>query len=297
MAMVKERSAKDFVIDGVLYLVLTLLALSCLLPFLHVVALSLSSKAAINTGQVGLWPVDFNIDNYKKVMGNSQFVRAFGISVGRVVVGVLLSLVVVVLTAYPLSKDHIRMPGRGAYKIFLLIGLLFSGGLIPTFLALKSLHLLNNYLVYVLPGALQIFFVILMLNFFRGVPRELEESAKLDGASDWQILWRIYVPFSKPAIATVALFVAVSQWNSWFDGAVYVNDPTKWPLQTYLYTQVITNPGSIVSSSAEAMQFQNLTPQGQVSTLIVVAAVPILMLYPFLQKYFTTGMVVGSVKA
>lgn len=187
------------------------------------------------------------------------------------------------------------MPGRTAYKICLLIGLLFSGGLIPTFLALKSLHMIDTFWVLIFPVALQIFFIIVMLNFFRGVPRELEESASMDGASDFQILWRIYLPLSKPALATVALFVAVMHWNSWFDGAVYINDPTRWPLQTYLYSQIVTNPGSTVDSQA-ALQFQNITAQGQVSSLIVVAAVPILMLYPFLQRYFTTGMVVGSVK-
>ncbi len=292
MAMVKERSPKDFAIDAFLYVVLTGLALACVLPFIHVVAVSLSSRPAVDAQQVGLWPVGFNLDNYEKLIGNLQFLRSFAISVLRVVVGVIVSLVLVVLTAYPLSKDHIRMPGRTAYKICLLIGLLFSGGLIPTFLALRSLGMIDTFWVLIAPVALQIFFVIVMLNFFRGVPRELEEAAAIDGASDFQILLKVYLPLSKPALATVSLFVAVMHWNSWFDGAVFINDSTRWPLQTYLYSQVVTNPGSMI----DATQFQNLTPQGQVASLIVVAAVPILMLYPFLQRYFTTGMVVGSVK-
>lgn len=292
MAMVKERSPKDFAIDAFLYVVLTGLALACVLPFVHVIAVSLSSRPAVDAQQVGLWPVGFNLENYEKLVGNLQFLRSFGTSVLRVVVGVIVSLVLVVLTAYPLSKDHIRMPGRTAYKICLLVGLLFSGGLIPTFLALRSLGMIDTFWVLIAPVALQIFFVIVMLNFFRGVPRELEEAAAIDGASDFQILLRVYLPLSKPALATVSLFVAVMHWNSWFDGAVFINDSTRWPLQTYLYSQVVTNPGSMI----DAAQFQNLTPQGQVASLIVVAAVPILMLYPFLQRYFTTGMVVGSVK-
>lgn len=294
--MVKEQSRKDFLIDAVLYAVLVALALICLLPFIQVIAQSVSSRNAVEANAVHLWPRGFNIDNYRFLLNNGQVVQSFVVSVIRVVVGVAVTLLVIVLTAYPLSRDHIRLPGRSAYKVALLVGLIFYGGLIPLFLALNSLHLLNSFWVMIFPVALNIFFVIVVMNFFRGLPRELEEAATIDGASDFGVLFRIYLPLCKPVLATVGLFAAVFHWNSWFDAAVFIRNSSEWPLQTYLYEEIVVNPGGQLNLAQSMHQLQNATPGGLVAALIVVASVPILLVYPFLQRYFTTGLTLGSVK-
>src|SRR5690606_38630009 len=198
--MVEDRTLANRIVDIVIWVVLGLLALSCILPFFHVVAVSLSGRAAVSAKLVGLLPVNMNFDNYAYILGNNQFLGSFGISVARVVVGVVVTLLLVVITAYPLSLDRIHMPGRLAFKIFMLVMLLFSGGLIPTFLAYRSLGLLNNFLVLILPPALNVFYTIIMINFFRGIPYELAEAAWLDGASHIDVLFRVYLPISLPAM-------------------------------------------------------------------------------------------------
>ncbi|HLV37228.1 MAG TPA: carbohydrate ABC transporter permease [Spirillospora sp.] len=293
--MVEDRTLANRIVDIVIWVVLGLLALSCILPFFHVVAVSLSGRAAVSAKLVGLLPVNMNFDNYAYILGNNQFLGSFGISVARVVVGVVVTLLLVVITAYPLSLDRIHMPGRLAFKIFMLVMLLFSGGLIPTFLAYRSLGLLNNFLVLILPPALNVFYTIIMINFFRGIPYELAEAAWLDGASHIDVLFRVYLPISLPAMATIALFTAVSHWNSWFDGIVYISNIDQWPLQSFLYSLVSTRRIEWQSASG-SLDFQNATPEGLSAALIVVAAVPILMIYPFLQRYFVTGLTLGSVK-
>ncbi|MAS37817.1 MAG: ABC transporter permease [Anaerolineaceae bacterium] len=293
--MIEDRTLVSRIIDVFIWIILGLLALSCILPFFHVVAVSLSGRAAVSAKLVGMLPVNMNFDNYAYILGNSQFLGSFSISVARVLVGVVITLLLVAITAYPLSLDRIRMPGRLAFKIFMLVMLLFSGGLIPTFLAYRSLGLLNNFLVLILPMALNVFYTIIMINFFRGIPYELAEAAWLDGASHMNVLFRVYLPISLPALATIALFTAVSHWNSWFDGIVYISNIEQWPLQSFLYSLVSTRRIEWQSASG-SLDFQNATPEGLSSALIVVAAVPILMIYPLLQRYFVTGLTLGSVK-
>jgi putative aldouronate transport system permease protein len=293
--MVENRTLASTLIDAFIWIVLGLLALSCILPFVHVIAVSLSGRAAVSADLVGLIPVNFNLDNYHYILGNRQFLSSFGISVMRVLFGVAITLLLVVITAYPLSLDRVYMPGRLAFKIFMLVMLLFSGGLIPTFLAYRSLGLLNNFLVLILPMALNVFYTIIMINFFRGIPYELAEAAWLDGASHFAVLFRVYLPISLPAMATIALFAAVSHWNSWFDGIVYISNIDQWPLQSFLYSLVSTRRIEWQSASG-SLDFQNATPEGLSAALIVVAAVPILMIYPFMQRYFVTGLTLGSVK-
>lgn len=294
--MIEDRTLGNRIIDIFIWVVLALLALSCIVPFIHVVAVSFSGRAEVSADLVGIVPINFNLDNYHYIMGNDRFLGSFGISVARVLVGVSVTLLLVVVTAYPLSLDRIHMPGRLAFKIFMLVMLLFSGGLIPTFLAYRSLGLLNNFLVLILPLALNVFYTIIMINFFRGIPYELAEAAWLDGASHAAVLFRVYLPISLPALATIALFAAVMHWNSWFDGIVYISQIEQWPLQSFLYSLVSTRRIEWQSASG-SLDFQNATPEGLSAALIVVAAVPILMVYPFLQRYFVTGLTLGSVKS
>lgn len=294
--MIEERSWKYLLADAFIWIVLGLLALSCLLPFAHVFAISVSSKAAVSADAVGLLPVDPTWDNYAFILQNEQFLRSFGVSVARVIVGVLSTLLIVVITSYPLSLDRIPMPGRGAFKVFMLFLLLFNGGLIPTFLAYRSLGLINNFLVLILPLAINIFYIIIMINFFRGIPGELAEAAWLDGASHFDVLFRIYLPISLPALSTIALFSAVTHWNSWFDGIIFMKSANDWPLQSFLYSLVSTRQINWQSASG-SLDFLQSTPEGLSAALIFVASVPILLVYPFLQRYFVTGLTLGSVKS
>lgn len=299
--MIGERNLANYLIDALIIVVLGVIALSCVLPFLHVVSVSLSDRGAVAAKQVGLLPIGFNVDNYAFILRNNQFFNSLSISVVRVIVGVSTTLVMVFITAYPLSLDFIRMPGRLAFKVFLLVGLLFSGGLIPTFVTYGTLGLVNNFWVLILPAAVNVFFIIIMMNFLRGIPQELAEAAWLDGASHFQVIRHIYLPVAKPAMATIALFAAVNHWNSWFDGIVFLQQVKDWPLQSWLYSLVTTRQiqwqSANVSAAEIANNFQNATPEGLAAALIVVASVPIMLVYPFLQRYFVTGLTLGSVKS
>ena len=188
------------------------------------------------------------------------------------------------------------MPGRTAYKVILLFGMLFSGGLIPTFMIYKSLGLLNKFAVLIVPLAINIFHTIIVLNFFRGISPEMAEAAEVDGASHLDVLFRIYLPLSMPALVTVGLFAAMQHWNAWFDGLVYITQRTGWPLQSYVYSLVRTG-----SADAEAVwgtlgQVSNLTPQGLAGAILLFSALPIFIIYPFIQRYFLTGLTLGAVK-
>jgi putative aldouronate transport system permease protein len=301
--MIAERRLRDRVGDVVIWTVLSVLAVVCLLPFLAVIARSLSGSVAVTTNQVTFWPVGFTVENYWYLTGDRHFLGAFAISVARVLAGVPLALLLIVITAYPLSQDRVHMPGRTVFKVVMLVGLLFSGGLIPTYLAYKSLGLLNNFAVLVLPGALNIFLTIIVINFFRGLPQELSESAMLDGASHVDVLFRIFVPLSRPALATVTLFTAVAHWNAWFDGIIYLSRSNLWPLQSYLYDLVTSrNLNRLVevertgSRIGGVLDFTQVTPEALQAAMIVLAALPIMLVYPFLQRYFVRGLTLGALK-
>ncbi len=296
--MVRERGLGNWIANAIIYLVVGFAGLICVLPFIHVIAVSLSSSPAVSSYVVGLWPVGWNLDNYLWMVRNQQFFRSLLISLVRVSIGVPTILVVGVITAYPLSREDIPMPGRTAFKLLLLFGMLFSGGMIPVFLTMKNLHLLNNLLVLVLPGALNIFYTILLLNFFRGIPRDLTDAASMDGASHLDILFRVYMPISLPVLATVTLFSAVDHWNSWFDGILYLNRTDLWPLQSYLYSLVSTKMIQWTGPQAtkQVNEFLNASPDGLSAAFILFASVPIILVYPFLQRYFVTGLTLGAVK-
>jgi len=296
--MIGERNFGNLVIDIFIYIVLFVIGISSVLPFMHVVSVSLSESSAVASNAVGILPVGLHLDNYQYLINNQDFFRTLFNSVVRVGVGVAATILLVLLTAYPLSLDHTPMPGRTAYKIFMLVGLLFTGGLIPTFITYGNLGLLNNFWVLIFPVIINVFFIIIMLNFMRGIPRELSEAAWLDGASHFGVLFRIYVPISKPAIATIVLFAAVTHWNSWFDGLVFMQKVEDWPLQTWLYSLVTTRQIQWqAANSSASLDIQNATPDGLAAALIVLAALPIMLVYPFLQRYFVTGLTLGSVKS
>lgn len=284
----------------IIYLIVILLTLSCLIPLLNVVALSLSSSQAVTANRVGLWPVDFTIGAYERIMSDSQFWRSFGISVFRVFASLVLNIVLIVTLAYPLSKSHKVFKSRKFFMSLMIFAMLFNGGMIPTYLIVRNLGLLNSIWSLILPGAVPIGSVILVMNFFRGVPKSLEESALLDGANSWDIMMKIYVPISLPSLATVSLFSIVGSWNDFFGGLIYMTKIENYPLMTYIQSLSI-NIAEMLQNSAgmTSEQLQSLlsvSNRNLNAAKIVIAIIPLLVIYPFLQKYFVQGIVVGAVK-
>lgn len=277
------------------FIVLASISFLCLMPIIHILAISFSSGAAASAGKVTLWPVEFTTAAYDNVFGKPEYLRAFWVSIQRVFIGTAISMLLTIITAYPLSKDSRQFRLRTFYAWFFVFTILFSGGLIPTYLTVKNLGMLDTIWALVLPGAVAVFNVILLLNFYRNLPKELEESSRIDGASHFTTLWKIYVPLSLPALATTGLFTMVGHWNSWFDGMIYMNHPENYPLQTFLQTVIIKMDFRFIKpENAELMV--KLSDRTSRAAQIFVAAFPILIVYPFLQRFFIKGIVMGSVK-
>ncbi len=285
---------------GIIYVIVILLALSCLIPMMNVVSMSLSSSHAVAANSVGLWPVDLTFAAYERIMGDQQFWRSFNISVFRVVVSLLLNLVMIVTMAYPLSKTKKVFRLRRVLMGIMVFAMLFSGGMIPSYLVVRNLGLLNTVWSLILPSAVPIGSVILVMNFFRGIPKSLEESARIDGANPLQILTRIYIPMSLPCLATVSLFSIVGSWNDFFSGLIYMTKTENYPLMTYIQSlsvniaETMQRAGNL--SSEQLQSLLAVSDRNLNAAKIVVAVVPLLIIYPLLQKYFVQGIVVGSVK-
>lgn len=286
-------SRKVFVVINTL--LLSIISIVCLLPMIHVLAVSLSEKVAASSNQVSLWPVGFNLEAYEYIIKRSEFWSSFFVSVKRCLVGVVVNLFFLCVTAYPLSKTRQELRCRTPMVWFFVFTMLFSGGMIPSYLVVYKLGLIDSFWSLILPSALNVYNMILMINFMRTIPKSMEESARLDGAGEFTVLWKIVLPNMLPALATMCVFTIVGHWNAWFDGMIYLNDADKYPLQTYLQAILIQQEGPILSKSA-AMAYQNISSQAVKSAQIFVGAIPVLLVYPFLQKYFMSGLIVGSVK-
>lgn len=272
------------------------LAISCLFPLVHVLAISFSSSAAASAGKVTVWPVDFTLASYKYILQHDAFIQAFGVTLQRVALGFTLNLALTLLCAYPLSREQHHFRFRTAYAWYFVITILFSGGLIPWYMTIKETGLLDSIWGLVIPGAVPVFNVILMLNFIRGLPAEISESAFMDGAGHWTVLTRIVVPLSMPVIATVSLFTLVGHWNAWFDGLILMNFPEKYPLSTYLQLMVISS-STLNFSGISLREVVEISQRTTRAAQIFLGALPILLVYPFLQRFFVKGIVLGSVKA
>lgn len=277
------------------YLFLSGAALLCLLPLINVLAVSLSSSNAAAAGYVKLWPVQFTLSSYEYALTKPQFLQAFLISLKRVGLGYVITMLAIILTAYPLSKEKSTFHARGKYAWIFIVTMMFGGGLIPTYMTIRYLGMLDTIWALVLPGAVPIFNVVLMMNFFRSIPHEIEEAAFIDGAGHFKTLVKIYLPLSLPSLATVSLFVIVNHWNSWFDGIIYMNHTYNYPLQSYLRT-IIINPDLQSMTSSEELVMSEISERTFKAAQIFLGALPILCVYPFLQKYFMSGLTMGSVK-
>lgn len=294
MAVKKKIKFSDVAIN----LILGFCGLVCLIPILNTVAISFSDRTSAALGLVRLWPVNFTLASYQNMLEETQFWTSFLVSVKRVVIGVSLNMLLSILMAYPLSKSESVFYKKKYYMWIVVFTMMFNGGLVPTFMVVSKLHMMDTFWALVLPGAVPVFNVIILMNFFKAIPQSLEESAYVDGAGAWTILFKIYLPLSKASLATIGLFAVVTHWNSYFDGKIYINSLTKLPLQTYIQSLATSINTDMMASMTpeeiqEMLEVSSLTFN---SAKVVVSMIPILLIYPFLQKYFVTGMVVGAVK-
>ena len=284
--------------DIIISVILIGIALLCLIPILNTIAISLSNKTPADLGIVFLWPIQFTPIAYMEMIKDSQFFTSFGISVQRVLEGATINVLITILMAYPLSKSKYVFKSRNKYMWFLLFTMLFNGGLVPTFLLITKLHMINTMWSLILPGAVPVFNVLVLMNFFRDIPSSLEEAAYMDGANPLYILWKIYVPLSLPAIAVITLFSAVGHWNSFFDGLIYINLTSKMPLQTYIQNLTVNVDWGQASNMSKEDLVRALTMSRTTfnAAKVIVSMLPLLVLYPFLQKYFVKGLTLGAVK-
>ena len=268
-----------------------------LYPFLYCLAYSLSDSKAILVNPVYIWPVKFTLENYRIVFINQMIMPAFSVSVTRTVVGVLYTCVVTGLASYALTKTD--MPGRRFFALLLVIPMYLNGGIIANYVNIYQLGLFNNFMVYILPAGFVTFYMLIMRTYFNTIPSSLDESARLDGASEIHIFIRIIFPLSMPIIATVALFAGVWQWNSWFDAMVYTSSRSLRPLQMVLQSILLANDTQAMMRQAaqQARTKTAVSPETLQMATLIVAVFPIIIVYPFLQKYFVKGMMIGAVKS
>ncbi len=288
--MIKSKSAK--VGDWCFILVCVLVSLICVVPMLNLLARSLSSTDALIKHEVYLWPKGLNLEAYATVLGDMKYIRAFFWTVFLTLVCTVVSLTMTTLCAYPLIFENLK--GRSVINIFITITMFFNAGTIPNYLLMKSLNLLNNPLVLIIPSCLSVYNMIIMRSFFYGIPDSLRESAEIDGASFFRILISIYLPLSKPVFATLALFYAVGRWNGYSDALMYINKDIFYPLQLFLYN-ILNNINSVEVATQEGFSSPGLT-ESLKAAIVMFSTVPILCIYPWLQKYFIHGVTMGAVK-
>ena len=291
----RQYSNKERTFSAINYFLLTAIAFSTLYPFLYILSVSLSSNHAITTNMVILWPVEFSWESYKMMMNDGRLIGAFGNTIVITVIGTVLNMMFTIIAGYVLSRK--RLVGRKNIMGFLIFTMMFGGGLIPNFVLIKFFGLMDSFGALWMLNLVSVYNMIIMINFFRAIPESLEEAGRIDGAGDLFILFRIMIPLSMPGIATLTLFYAVGWWNDYFSALVYLTDPAKQPM-TVILMQMINSATSNKALSGQGVlkNAATITPEGLKSASIIVATVPILCVFPFLQKYFIKGVMVGSIK-
>ncbi|MGB8452986.1 MAG: carbohydrate ABC transporter permease [Anaerocolumna sp.] len=288
--MIKGKKTK--IADGVIVIFAFLVICLCIFPVLNVMAISLSSKLAITNNKVFLLPVGFTTKAYTYVLSDSSVVRSLFFTAVLTLTCTVISMVITILCAYPLAQT--KLAGKRVINIIIIFTMYFSAGIIPDYLNVKNLNLLDNFWALVIPSCLSVFNMIILKSFFRSIPESLKESAKLDGANHWTILIKIYFPLSTPVLATLALFYAVGRWNGFQDALLYISNRNLYPIQLKLY-QIVNNLSSI-DTHAEANVVNIVTSEGMKAATVMFATVPILLIYPWLQRYFIEGVTIGAVK-
>jgi putative aldouronate transport system permease protein len=275
------------------YLVLTVIGISCVLPLIHLLAISFSDQPAVISGHVGLWPVGWNVESYRLLIKGTQVLHAFGNSVKIMVVGTMLSILFTIFAAYPLSKRYFF--ARRSFTLMMIFTMLFSAGLIPNYLLVKQLGMVNTYWSLWLPGLISVYNTLVLKAFFENIPAELDEAARMDGCNEWRLIAKIYLPLAMPAIATLILFYAVGYWNMFQNVLIYINSPLKQNL-TVIVQQMIMNSMISVDQYLRPEEAIQVTPESIKSSGVIVMILPMLIVYPFVQKHFVKGVMIGSVK-
>lgn len=290
-----DRGLNSRVFDTCNYVFMIALSIVMLYPLVNTLAVSLSTPEMIIKGEVAWFPRGFNLEGYSYVFSDKKIWTAFGNTIGYAVIGTVIMLLITSLTAYPLAIQGFIL--KTPITIFILITMFFGGGLIPTYLLIRNLDMLDTFWVMVIPGAISAFNVILFRTFFQSIPKELWESAYIDGANDFRILFQIYLPLSKALLATFGLFGIVSAWNGWFDALIYLNDESRYPIQMVLRKMIMeTDSSSMNAETFQMMASMKVHSKNIKMATVMVTIIPILFIYPFLQKYFLTGIMLGSVK-
>lgn len=292
--MMISKGIGSRIFDGINYTFLTLVALVTIIPFIYIVSVSFAEPEEVLRRGFILFPTSFSLEGYQYIFSTSIMMRSLLVTVGITVVGTFINLLFTSLLAYPLSRHD--FDGRKLFMMLIVFTMLFNGGILPTFLVVKALGLLNSYWSLLIPNAISAFNLIVVVSFFRQLPEGLEEAAKIDGCSDLGLLFRIVLPLSAPVLATFALFYAVGHWNTFFSAILYINDAKMWPIQVWLRQIVILSQGGIGDSTQFDQNY--IAPPSQIikMAVIVISTVPILIVYPFLQKHFAKGVMLGSVK-
>ncbi|MGO4499547.1 carbohydrate ABC transporter permease [Paenibacillus sp. 2RAB27] len=288
------KSVPGTIFDVTNYVVLGVIGIVAILPFLYVIAGSFASDAELTQRSVFLIPETFTLSAYRFIFSTDTILKSIGVSLYVMVLGTFVNLFFTVTMAYALSKRGLM--GRNTVLNLIIFSMLFGGGLIPTFLVVRQLHMLDTYWALMIPGAISAFNLIIVKNFFQEIPPELEEAAKIDGCTELGLLWRIVLPLSMPVLATFTLFYAVGHWNNFFSALLYINDPSKWPLQVMLRQIVLLSQAAAGDINAMDPNFVKPPEQSIKMAVIVVGTIPILLVYPFLQKHFAKGVLIGSVK-
>lgn len=286
----RKRNAEDWLVDGIAYGFALILMVSILLPFMQVITISMSPASVVNETGFHLFPTKFDFSGYQQIATDPNFWGSYLNTIIRTVAGTAAGVLVTMLTAYPLAKNN--LPFRRGIMMFVVFTMYFSGGMIPRYLLIKNLGLTNNFLVYILPCLITGFALIITRNFFMSIPPALEESAKIDGATNMQVLFKIFLPLSTPVMATVSLWYCVHHWNAWMDNMLYVTKKSMYVLQYVLQT-ILTNGQTV---DMDAMADITIHTETMKMAALVLSLIPIVCTYPFLQKYFVKGMIVGSVK-
>lgn len=287
-----QQASRSF--DIVNTIAILLFVLLCLAPFLHIIAISLSSTRSIMSGEVSLFPVEMNWDAYSKVFSDKSMIRSLGFTVILTVLFTIMCMVMTIAAAYPLAKTKLK--GRKLVMFVIIITMFFSGGLIPEYMLVRNLGLLDSMWALMLPGLISPFYMIILITFFQNIPDSLEESAEIDGSSYLRTLVNIIVPLSLPVIATLSLFYAVGRWNGFTDTLMYITSPEMYPLQLKLYQLVQNNMVSELLVMEGATGQAKLQPESLKAASVIFATVPIMIVYPWLQRYFVSGVMLGAVK-
>ncbi len=294
--MVTKRTPREKAAYAIIIIILALVALSCLYPLWYTFCLSISEKRAVQAGWVSIYPIGFSLASYEKIVGDSVFLHSVWISVRRVVIGTPLTLAVVILVAYPISKSAKEFKGRNFVIWILIFCMLFGAGLVPWYISMVKLKMVNSLWGLILSVGVPIYYVILVMNFFRNIPKELEEAAIVDGAGQWRMLTNIVVPCSVPVIATITLFVGVGYWNEYYNGMLLSTSDKFYPLMTYIKSLVIPINNTASMTPEQLKKMAKLSNDGLNSAKVFVALIPMLVVYPWLQRYFISGIMIGSVK-